>query len=107
MTLSSVDLPQPLGPIRQSSSPRAMSSDVSASARTYCVSPASPNWCETPLMRTAASRVGHFGRYASVSSAAMSGFDGSSFVSTNDVANRSSAFGLKCPSRLMVGMVSS
>src|SRR6185437_3395135 len=54
-TLSSVLLPQPLGPIRQSSSPRRMSSEVSASARTYCVSPASPNWWPTPLMRTATS----------------------------------------------------
>ena len=55
MTLSSVLLPQPLGPIRHNNSPRTMSSDVSASARTYCVSPASPNWCETFLMRTATS----------------------------------------------------
>src|SRR5579863_4478297 len=54
-TLRSVLLPQPLGPIRQSSSPRMMSSEVSASARTYRVSPASPNWWPTPLMRTATS----------------------------------------------------
>src|SRR5580700_10047283 len=49
----------------------------------------------------------HFGRYASVSSAAMSGFAGRSFMATKESANKSSAFGLKRPSRLMVGMVSS
>ena len=41
--LSSVLLPQPLGPIRQSSSPRVMSSEVCCSARTNCASPGSPN----------------------------------------------------------------
>jgi hypothetical protein len=34
MTLSSVLLPQPLGPIRHRSSPRAISSEVSSRART-------------------------------------------------------------------------
>ncbi len=34
MMLSSVLLPQPLGPIRHKSSPRRMSSEVSSSART-------------------------------------------------------------------------
>ena len=43
MTLSKVDLPQPLGPIRQRSSPRATSSEVSRNARTYRASPSSPN----------------------------------------------------------------
>jgi len=43
MTLSKVDLPQPLGPIRQINSPRAMSSEVSRSARTWRASPSSPN----------------------------------------------------------------
>jgi hypothetical protein len=42
-TLSKVDLPQPLGPIRQSNSPRVMSSEVSRSARTWRASPSSPN----------------------------------------------------------------
>ena len=37
-----VDLPQPLGPIRQSNSPRVMSSEVSRSARTWRASLSSP-----------------------------------------------------------------
>ena len=53
--LSSVLLPQPLGPIRHRSSPRVMSSEVFSSARTNCGSPGSPNWCETSLILTAAS----------------------------------------------------
>ena len=37
----------------------------------------------------------------------MSGFSGSSLVSTNEVASTSSAFGSNCPSVLKIGMVSS
>src|ERR1700716_1396182 len=55
MTLSSVLLPQPDGPIRHKSSPRAMSNEVSSRARTLRASPSSPNRCETFLMRMAAS----------------------------------------------------
>ncbi len=43
ITLRSVLLPQPLGPIRHSSSPRDTTSEVSSSARTKRCSPASPN----------------------------------------------------------------
>src|SRR5262249_37106737 len=53
LTLSKVDLPQPLGPIKQESSPRATSSEVSRSARTWRASLSSPNLCETPLIRIA------------------------------------------------------
>ena len=49
----------------------------------------------------------HFGKYASVYSVDMSGFDGRSLRSMNELASVSSAFALKRPSRLMVGMVSS
>jgi hypothetical protein len=41
--LSSVDFPQPLGPIRQINSPRATSSEVSCRARTCRASPSWPN----------------------------------------------------------------
>src|SRR6266511_2667423 len=51
--LSSVLLPHPLGPIRQSNSPRWMSRLVLSSARTWNASPGSPNSCETSLIRTA------------------------------------------------------
>ncbi len=44
MQLSSVLLPQPLGPIRHISSPRTTSSEVSDNAFTWRVSPTSPNW---------------------------------------------------------------
>ena len=37
----------------------------------------------------------------------MSGFSGSSFMSTNELASTSSAFGLKLPVGLKIGMVSS
>src|SRR5262245_15673335 len=53
MMFSSVLLPQPLGPIRASSSPRATSIEVSASARTLRVSPGSPNSCATRETRIA------------------------------------------------------
>ena len=43
MTLRSVLLPHPLGPIRQRSSPRLMSSEVRCSACTKRASPGSPN----------------------------------------------------------------
>src|SRR5215467_10859062 len=49
----SVLFPQPLGPIRASSSPRATSIVVSASARTCRASPGSPNWCATRETRIA------------------------------------------------------
>src|SRR5215469_7242250 len=55
--LSSVLLPQPDGPMRQRSSPRAMSNEVSSSARTWRASPSSPKLCETLLMRMAVSAV--------------------------------------------------
>ena len=42
MTLSNVLLPQPLGPIRHSNSPRVTSIEVSSKARTWRVSPSSP-----------------------------------------------------------------
>ncbi len=55
MTLSKVLLPQPDGPIRHNSSPRAMSKEVSSSARTLRASPSSPKRCETCLIRMAMS----------------------------------------------------
>src|SRR5215467_612065 len=54
-TLSSVLFPQPDGPIRQSSSPRATSNEVSSSARTLRASPSSPKRCDTLQMRIAVS----------------------------------------------------
>jgi len=55
MTLSKVLLPQPDGPIRHNSSPRATSKEVSSSARTLRASPSSPKRCETCLIRMAMS----------------------------------------------------
>ena len=55
MMLRSVLLPQPDGPIRHNSSPRATSSEVSSKARTLRASPSSPNRCETLSMRIAMS----------------------------------------------------
>ena len=54
---SSVDFPQPLGPIRQMSSPCTISSEVSRNARTCRMSVSSPNRCETPATRIATSFV--------------------------------------------------
>src|SRR5215475_3469947 len=57
MMLRSVLLPQPLGPMRHNSSPRATSSEVSASARTKRRSPSSPNRWKTPRILIATSAV--------------------------------------------------
>ena len=107
MTLSSVLLPQPLGPIRQSSSPRGdVERRVGERAHELRLARLAELVRDVFDADRGVAR-GHFGRYASVSSVAMSGFAGSSFMSTKEFASTSSAFGLKRPSRLKIGMVSS